>query len=132
MDADCKEHEKARDKIKKTASAKFADLVQKLSDSEKLVSPVTFYLFRTPESSIHFDKEQEADEFISKLDNLKKEEKERARRIKALEQEITRTKEELVKQQEVKPEKVEDLQVEMVCCCAVILLSSLNSLFSGS
>jgi len=63
------------------------------------------------------------------LDNLKKEEKERARRIKVLEQEIIRTKEELVKQQEVKPEKVEDLQVEMVRCCAVTLFISLNSLF---
>jgi structural maintenance of chromosomes protein 5 len=58
--------------------------------------------------------ESEAEELTQKLDRLKKTEKERIRRIKALEQEITRTQEELEKPPDAKLEKEEDLVAEMV------------------
>jgi hypothetical protein len=48
------------------------------------------------------------------LDQLKKTEKERIRRIKTLEQEIVKTQEELAKPPDVKLEKEEDLAAEMV------------------
>jgi len=59
--------------------------------------------------------EGEAEELTLRLDRLKKTEKDRIRQIKALEQEIVRTREELAKPPDVKPEKAEDLAAEMVC-----------------
>lgn len=61
-----------------------------------------------------FIQEADAEDLTLKLDRLKKEEKDRIRKIKALEAEIARTKEELAKVPDVKPEKMEDLQNEMV------------------
>ncbi|KAG5651262.1 hypothetical protein H0H81_009306, partial [Sphagnurus paluster] len=92
LDADHKEHEKTRDEFKKTLVAKFNKMKNKWSASEKL--------------------EQEAEDLSSKLDRLKKDEKERLRKIKGFEAEIERTKEELAKLSQVKLEKPEDLQAE--------------------
>lgn len=58
--------------------------------------------------------EGEAEDLTLKLDSLKKREKERIRRIKTLEQEISRTEEELAKPPDVKLEKEEDLAAEAV------------------
>ncbi|KAF8076878.1 hypothetical protein FPV67DRAFT_1605252 [Lyophyllum atratum] len=92
LDVDHKEHDRSRDDIKKTTVAKFNKMRTKWNASEKL--------------------EQDAEELTAKLDRLKREEKDRARRIKGLEAEIEKTKEELAKLMEVKLEKAEDIGAE--------------------
>ncbi|KAF5388335.1 hypothetical protein D9615_000804 [Tricholomella constricta] len=92
LDADHKEHDKTREDIKKTTVAKFNKMKAKWTASEKL--------------------ETDADELTSRLDRLKKEEKDRVKRIKGLEIDVDKTKEELAKLSEVKPEKHEDLVAE--------------------
>ncbi|KAF8237930.1 P-loop containing nucleoside triphosphate hydrolase protein [Tricholoma matsutake] len=93
LDAEYKELDKTRDAIKKSTQAKFKKMTGKNDAIEKL--------------------EGEAEELTLKLDRLKQTEKERIKRIKALEQEIVKTREELAKPPDVKLEKEEDLAAEM-------------------
>ncbi|GLB34268.1 putative P-loop containing nucleoside triphosphate hydrolase protein [Lyophyllum shimeji] len=92
LDTEHKEHDKTREEFKKTTVAKFNKMKAKWIASEKL--------------------EGDAEELTSRLDRLKREEKDRARRIRALEIEIEKTKEEQAKLMEVKLEKHEDLVAE--------------------
>jgi structural maintenance of chromosomes protein 5 len=56
-----------------------------------------------------------------KLDNMKKAEKERQKKIKTMEAEISRIKNYLDAPPEVKPEKLEDLLAEMVTTYSLIV-----------
>ncbi|KAG5644817.1 hypothetical protein DXG03_007639 [Asterophora parasitica] len=92
LDAEHREHERNREDMKKTTQAKFNKMKMKWTASEKL--------------------ETDAEELTAKLDRLKKEEKDRLKRIKALEVEIERTKEELAKSPEVKQENLDGFTTE--------------------
>ncbi|KAG6841292.1 hypothetical protein C0991_012462 [Blastosporella zonata] len=87
-----KEYEKTRDDFRKNGKAKFNKMRAKMAASDKL--------------------ETDVEEVTSKLDQIKKEEKDRLKRISALEAEIEKTKIILNKLLEVKLEKVEDLTAE--------------------
>ncbi|KAH0588207.1 hypothetical protein H2248_006920 [Termitomyces sp. 'cryptogamus'] len=92
LETEHKEYEKTREEFKKTALAKFNKMKTKWAASEKL--------------------EGEAEELTSQLDQLKKEEKERLKKIAGLESEIERTQTELARLSKIELEKPEDLAVE--------------------
>jgi structural maintenance of chromosomes protein 5 len=108
-----KELDRTRDAIKKSTQAKFKKMTAKNGTIEKLVSLPSLPDFSELDY-LQTLQEGDAEELTLKLDRLKKTEKERVRRIKSLEQEITRTEEELAKPPDVKLEKEEDLATEMV------------------
>ncbi|KAF9458464.1 P-loop containing nucleoside triphosphate hydrolase protein [Collybia nuda] len=93
LETEYKELDKNRDMMKATIQARFGKMKNKVAASDKL--------------------ENDAEELTLLLDRLKKEEKDRARKIKAFEAEIIRTKEELAKQLDVKLEKLSDVAEEM-------------------
>lgn len=117
LEAEYKELDKKRDGMKATIQAKLGKMKNKLAASDKLVCYNCVFCATYP----HIMQETEADELSLRLDRLKKEEKERARKIKSLEAEIARTKEELAKPPDVKLEKLQDVLDEIVwlrdfCC----------------
>lgn len=59
--------------------------------------------------------EGEAEELTSQLDRLKKEERERLKKIAGLETEIERTQTELARLSQIELENTEDLRTEAVC-----------------
>ncbi|TFK43988.1 P-loop containing nucleoside triphosphate hydrolase protein [Crucibulum laeve] len=84
--------ERERDDMKKSTQAKFRTMSTKWSASDKL--------------------ESEAEDITTRLGQLKRDEKERARKIKTLEMDIAKLEEHLAKPPTVKLEKMEDLNAE--------------------
>lgn len=117
LEVEYKELDKKRDGMKTTIQAKLVKMKNKLGASDKLVR----YNYIVCAAYPHIMQETDADELSLRLDRLKKEEKERARKIKSLEAEIVRTKDELAKPPDVKLEKIQDVLDEIVwlrdfCC----------------
>lgn len=97
--------------MKAAIQAKITKMKAKLTAGEKLVCPITFYAFII---CSNVSQESDAEDLSLRLDRLKKEEKERARKIKNLETEIIKTKEELAKPPDVKLEKLSDVIDDLV------------------
>lgn len=113
MEIQHKEHDKDRDAMKKSTRNKFDKMKSKWDASEKYVC-----IFPPPHFPCSFlmlwpsMQENEAEELTLKLASLKKEEKERGRKIKNLEAEIVKVKAQI--DSPVKLEKVEVLIEETV------------------
>ena len=104
--------------MKKSTQNKYTKMHSKWTASEKLVRIAVVLLRHIPCSAVAIASIQETDaeELTLKLDLLKKEEKERGKKIKYLEAEIVKVKGEI--DNPVKLEKMEVLIEEMVCVIA--------------
>jgi hypothetical protein len=104
-----KELNEAREAKKKATKQKFDKMKKKWQQSEQLVRKIC----HASQSPSNMDeKESEAEDVTIKLQDLKKNEKDRLKRIKALETEIAKITSELEKP--VETEKMEDINDDLV------------------